>query len=420
MPSFPRHKLLSLFIICLIICLAAFSWSGQVLALDVNEIRFGQHPNKTRMVLDLSESTNFRVFVLSDPYRMVIDLPDFNWQVGTVYKPDSAGISSVRQGKVEPGISRIVFDMDGPVSVSAAFSLPGETGKPDRLVVDFNAVNSAASKSRVYGTLTGGSLPIPAQTYKTAAPGTVTPPPAKPDRKKPSYKKPLIVIDPGHGGNDPGAIGKRKTREKDVVLSLAKELKKQLEASGQFDVILTRKNDKYIRLRDRVKLARKHRADLFVSLHADSIEKSSVRGSSIYTLSEKASDAQTAKLAAKENRSDLIAGLDLSHEDKDVANILVDLAMRDTMNQSNFFANKLVDKLKAQSGVRTLPNPHRYAGFAVLKAPDIPSVLIEAGFMSNREEERLLGRNDHRRKVASAIRYGITAYFEHVRKNERS
>ena len=423
----PKHIFLALFIICL----TAFLWPGQALALNINEIRFGQHPDKTRMVLDLSEATDFRVFALSDPYRMVIDLPDFNWQVGTVYKPDSSGISSVRQGKVEPGISRIVFDMNKPVSVAAAFLLPGATDKPDRLVVDFSPAKSAA-KGQVYGTLTSSApqtTPIqtmkPPKSYKTASLGTIAPPARKPQRsqptqKQPSYKKPLIVIDPGHGGNDPGAVGKKKTREKDVVLALAKELKKQLEATGQFNVKLTRTNDTYIRLSDRRKFARKHGADLFVSIHADSIDKSSVRGTSIYTLSEKASDAQTARLAASENRSDLIAGLDLSHEDEDVANILVDLAMRDTMNQSNFFANKLVDKLKAQSGVRTLPNPHRYAGFAVLKAPDIPSVLIEAGFMSNSEEERLLGRKDHRRKVASAIRYGITAYFEHVRKNERS
>ncbi len=453
MPSLHKHIQP---ILCALVAVIFF-WPGLASALVINEMRFGEHPDKTRMVLDLSEEVNYRVFALSDPYRIIIDLPDFTWKVGSIYKPDSSGIAGIRQGKLEAGISRIVLDMKAPVTVGAAFVLPGDSSKPSRLVVDFSPAAASNPPMQVYGMLTGGgmsahnpstlptrppadnvdniSMEDPAViaalgTAPAAGPMAVPAPARKPDKKsppqadtqktEPPYKKPLIIIDPGHGGEDPGAIGKHKTREKDVVLALAKELKKQLEATGQFDVLLTRDSDKFIRLRDRVNFARKHQGDLFVSIHADSIDKSSVRGSSIYTLSEKASDAQTAKLADSENRADLIAGLDLSNEDKDVANILVDLAMRDTMNQSNFFANKLVEKLNDQSGVRTLPNAHRFAGFAVLKAPDIPSVLIEAGFMSNAEEERLLTSAEHRRKVASAIRYGITAYFEHVRRNERS
>lgn len=447
MPSFHRHIQPILYALAAVI----FFWPGLASALVINEIRFGEHPDKTRMVLDLSEEINFRVFALSDPYRIIIDLPDFSWKVGTVYKPNSSGIAGIRQGKLEAGISRIVLDMNAPVTVGTAFVLPGDNSKPSRLVVDFSPAASPNPPIQVYGMLTGGGapsqLPVASPPVRpssdntameeaaviapAAGPMAIPAPARKPDRSsaspqtgtqkaEPPYKKPLIIIDPGHGGEDPGAIGKHKTREKDVVLALAKELKKQLEATGQFNVMLTRDSDKFIRLRERVNFARKHQGDLFVSIHADSIDKSSVRGSSIYTLSEKASDAQTAKLADSENRADLIAGLDLSNEDKDVANILVDLAMRDTMNQSNFFANKLLEKLQAQSGVRTLPNAHRFAGFAVLKAPDIPSVLIEAGFMSNAEEEKLLTSAEHRRKVASAIRYGITAYFEHVRRNERS
>ncbi len=424
MLPFLKYKLLTVFLVCLTFVLGL----GQASALTVNQIRFGEHTDKTRMVLDLSETADFRVFVLSDPYRMVIDLPHFDWDVGTVYKPETSGIAAVRQGKLEPGISRIVFDMKKPVSVNSAFLLPKQSGKPDRLVVDFNPVNGDAfrtNKARIHGTLTAGtskSMQPPTQTHKqprTASAKTMAPPLKKPPGKKPRGKKPLIVIDAGHGGNDPGAVGKRKTHEKTVVLALAKELKKQLESSGRYRVMLTRDNDTYIRLRNRVNFARTHEADLFISLHADSIQNSKVRGTSIYTLSEKASDAQTAKLAARENRSDLIAGLDLSHEDEDVANILVDLAMRDTMNQSNFFTNRLVDHLKSR-GLRILENPHRHAGFAVLKAPDVPSVLIEAGFMSNPKEEELLSSKNHRRKLASAIQDGINAYFDQVRKNERS
>jgi len=413
--SFIRHIILAFILV-------AFLWPGPSYALSIDQIRFGEHPDKTRMVLELSGAAEYRVFILSDPYRIVIDLPHFDWRAGTVYKPASTGITAVRQGKLEPGISRVVFDMDRPVSVQSAFFLPSQSGKPDRLVVDFKTVSVGAfqnSAHKILGRLNVGNTNTQAapRPYKTASASGMVPPPGKTASRK-ATQKPLIVIDAGHGGNDPGAIGKGKTHEKNIVLSLARELKSQLEATGRYRVMLTRNNDQYIRLRERVNFARKHQADLFISLHADSIQNSKVRGTSIYTLSEKASDAQTAKLAARENRSDLIAGLDLSHEDEDVANILVDLAMRDTMNQSNFFANILVDKMRGH-GVRTLENPHRFAGFAVLKAPDIPSILIEAGFISNPAEEKQLSRTDHRKKLASSIRNGITAYFDHVRKNER-
>ena len=227
------------------------------------------------------------------------------------------------------------------------------------------------------------------------------------------------MIDPGHGGNDPGAVGHNRAYEKNVVLSLSKELRKQLLATGKYRVLLTRENDRFIRLKNRVKFARDANADLFISLHADSIHKSNVRGTSIYTLSKKASDAQTAKLAEKENQADLIGGVGLTVEDEQVAFILGDFLMNDTMNQSKFFANTLVKKLKSH-GVKTLENPHRYAGFAVLKAPDIPSILIEAGFMSNRKEAQLLNQASHRQKLAKAMRAGIDAYFDYIYKNEKN
>lgn len=405
------------------------------LALSVDQLRFGTHEDQTRMVLELSEPSTFRVFMLSDPYRIVIDLPDFQWKAG---KTTSAGIRDIRQGQLEPGISRVVFDLESPMAVSNAFMLARGDGRPDRLVVDFAPVPASvfqSSKGRVFGSLTAGApknLAAP-QAKVEIKPEAITPaaggegflvPPRKPENRQaspaqpPRGKKPLIVIDPGHGGDDPGAIGSG-AREKNVVLALGKELKKQLEATGQFEVMLTRDDDRYIRLSQRVAIARRRGADLFVSIHADSIGNSGVRGASVYTLSEKASDAQTAMLADRENRSDIIAGVDLSVEDEEVASILVDLAMRDTMNQSKFFANLLVRNMD-DGGIRILENPHRYAGFAVLKAPDIPSVLVEAGFMSNPKEAALLNTPEHRTKVARALRDGITAYFEHVRRNERS
>lgn len=383
------------------------------MALDVQSVRFGLYDNKTRLVLDMDHPSDFRVFVLSDPYRMVIDLPAFEWKAGNVQGPDQAGVTATRHGNLKPGISRIVFDLNRPVNIQKAFTLPAGQGKPDRLVIDF--ANTSASlfeqaKSQVHGNLNPDTASSASQQAAAMAP----PPPPKPGKEQ----KPLVIIDPGHGGIDPGAVGHNNLHEKTVVLNLAKELKRQLESSGEYRVKMTREGNTFIKLSDRVKFARKHGGDLFVSIHADSMENKSVRGASVYTLSEKASDAQTAKLAARENKADLIAGIDLSVEDKDVANILMDLAMRDTMNQSKFFANTLVEAFN-QNGVKTLPRPHRYAGFAVLKAPDVPSVLVEAGFMSNKNEANQLNTSSHRSKIASALKKGIDRYFAQVRKNQR-
>ena len=375
-------------------------------------MRFGLHEDKTRMVLDLDRNVDFRAFVLGDPIRMVIDLPAFEWKAGDVQSPKNAGVLATRHGNLKPGISRIVFDMNRPVSIQKAFTLPAGSGKPARLVIDFANVSSGIfqqTQNNIHGTLNVDGV----QSNIAVKSPSFTPP--KPPKKQ---QKPLVIVDPGHGGIDPGAVGANGVYEKTVALKLAKELKSQLEASGQYRVKMTRETDIFIKLSDRVKFARKHGADLFMSVHADSLENKKVRGASVYTLSEKASDAQTAKLAARENKADLIAGIDLSVEDKEVADILVDLAMRETSNQSNFFANTLVDRFKADS-VRLLERPHRSAGFAVLKAPDIPSVLVEAGFMSNRTEADLLNTAPHRKKIAKALKKGVDRYFEQVRKNQR-
>lgn len=383
-------------------------------ALDVNSVRFGLYQDKTRLVLDLSEKADFRAFVLSDPYRMVIDLPSFEWKAGDVTGPQNAGVSATRHGNLKPGISRIVFDLNRAVSIQKAFTLPAGGGKPDRLVIDFSNVSTSLFeqvKNKTHGTLD----PNKGQSTTNAA---YTPAPKPPPPGSAKAQKPLVIIDPGHGGIDPGAIGANGAHEKTVALALAKALKSRLESSGDYRVKMTRESDIFIKLSDRVKFARKHQGDLFVSIHADSLRNPKVRGASVYTLSEKASDAQTARLAARENKADLIAGIDLNVEDKDVANILMDLAMRETSNQSKFFANTLVDSFKAQS-VKILQRPHRSAGFAVLKAPDIPSVLVEAGFMSNRKEADMLNTPAHRKKISTALKSGIDRYFEQVRKNQR-
>ena len=230
---------------------------------------------------------------------------------------------------------------------------------------------------------------------------------ARPPR--PKGAKTLIAIDPGHGGVDPGATGVSGVREKELMLIQAHELKRKLEATGRFRVILTRGRDVFVRLRKRIAIARAARADLFISLHADTIANPKVRGGSIYTLSENASDKEAAALAAKENKADMIAGVDLAGQNREVANILITLAQRNSKNESAKFAKILTAELSKT--MRLLRRTHRFAGFAVLKSPDIPSVLVELGYLSNPVDERNLRRHKHRAQVARAFVRAIDGYF---------
>ncbi len=384
---------------------------------SVNSIRIGIHDGETRLVLDVSQKANFRAFMLQNPSRLVIDLPSFQWRAPLPRPLAGSLVGTIRNGILQPGISRIVVDLSAPATLKNAFFIPKSPGLSDRLVIDFLRAGPGydVAKEKMFGTLNSAS---------TQAPPTEVAQPAKNTsyevgQTRPiqsSGKKPLIVIDPGHGGQDPGSIGAQGQKEKDVTLGAAKELKRQLEATGRYRVHLTRSTDVFIKLQERVAIGRRNGGDLFISLHADSIDKPNVGGASVYTLSNKASDAQTAKLAAKENQADLIAGVDLSHEDKQVANILIDLAMRDTMNQSKYFANTVV-RQASNKGVRLLEKPHRFAGFAVLKAPDVPSVLIEMGFMSNPKEVAQLTSQSYREKIAKMIVSGVDQYFDKVNKN---
>ena len=231
-----------------------------------------------------------------------------------------------------------------------------------------------------------------------------------PRRRRPSGAKPVIVLDPGHGGIDPGAHGAAGTLEKNVTLSIARRLRRALLATGKYKVVMTRNSDVFVRLRERIAIARRANGDLFISLHADAISIKGFRGASVYTLSEKASDEEAAALARKENKADIIAGIHLGRESGEVRNILIDLAQRETMNRSVRFARYLVDDLRR--GIMLVRNrKHRFAGFAVLRAPDVPSVLIELGYLSNSADERLLRSRSHHARLARAILKAINRYI---------
>ena len=226
-------------------------------------------------------------------------------------------------------------------------------------------------------------------------------------------RKKIIVIDAGHGGHDPGAIGYSGVHEKNITLAMAKELKRQLDRKGTYKVYLTRSTDIFIPLRRRVEIARDYKADLFMSVHADSALNRRATGLSVYTLSETASDKEAAALAERENKADVISGLNLYEQSKEVSDVLISLAQRETRNRSSEFAKCLVDEMR--KSVKLINDTHRFAGFAVLKAPDVPSVLLEMGYLSNKNEERLLRQESYRRKLAASAVRAIDCYFEDMK-----
>ncbi|MEC7475575.1 MAG: N-acetylmuramoyl-L-alanine amidase, partial [Pseudomonadota bacterium] len=343
-------------------------------------------------------------------YRAVIDLPETNWDIPDTIR-DKGLVSGVRFGSFKPGQGRIVVDLRGPVNVHKHFLLPPTVAiKNHRLVIDFEPATIATYRQMKPAVTQTQTTSIPAPDFQpTPTPQTQFSAPAGEFTPKPRPRKTLkiIVIDPGHGGLDPGALGTR-SREKDIVLAFSKELGRQLKATRRYDVYLTRSSDIYIPLRQRVQIARNRNADLFISIHADAIKKKNIRGLSVYTLSEKASDREAAALAKKENQSDIIAGVDFGDQLPEVTNILIDLAQRDTKNASVKFAESLISSARGKTLL--LDRTHRFAGFRVLKAPDVPSVLVELGFITNRTDEKQLSSSKWRRRVTTGMVEAIDNY----------
>jgi N-acetylmuramoyl-L-alanine amidase len=232
----------------------------------------------------------------------------------------------------------------------------------------------------------------------------------QPEAAQPKHSgRHVVVIDPGHGGIDPGATGLNGTKEKDVVLDFALALRERLQATGKYDVVMTRADDRFVSLKQRVDIARRSAADLFIAVHADTVRSPRVRGATLYTVSDKASDAEAEELAHQENRADIIAGVDLAEENQDITDILIDLTQRETKNHASFFARKAVKELRPITIMTG--KPLRSAGFVVLKAPDVPSVLLELGYLSNRADEELVVSPTWRAKTTTALARAIDAYF---------
>lgn len=378
-----------------------------------NDARIGGDLSRTRFVADLSSVVDFRVFALSDPYRVIVDLPEVKFLMPSGVGAKGKGlVSAFRYGLFATGKSRIVIDVVEPVLIEKAFVRKPENGQPARLVIDLvRASKEEFDKQQNRQAVLQSFAPRGFQTQTERV---------TPDIDAKKKGKSVIVIDPGHGGVDPGAIGVGGVYEKNITFAFAQMLKAKLDATGQFKVVMTRDQDVFIPLADRVERARAEQADLLLSIHADALDikhpllgvknAAEVRGASIYTLAEEASDDFAKVIAARENRSDVLAGVDLpGSPDDDLASILMDLMHRETKNLSVSFAKMLLGNLKGT--LELTGHPHRFANFRVLKAQDVPSVLMELGYLSHAEDERALTSDEWRSKVSDAIVESIKAFF---------
>jgi N-acetylmuramoyl-L-alanine amidase len=359
-----------------------------------SEVRLGGDETQTRMVVDLSQKVDIHTFTLANPYRVVVDLPQVIFRFAPGTGESGRGlVKAFRYGLMMTGGSRIVIDLTRPARVEKSFLLDASNDQPARLVIDLAAVDRDAFMRAI------------ALENRVREPTAAMKPQPKNDAR------PVIVLDPGHGGIDNGTKAASGETEKSIVLDFALQLRDKIEKAGKYHVVMTRSDDTFVALADRVSFARAQQASLFVSIHADALPKGEgdAQGASVYTLSETASDAEAARLAEIENRADVIAGVDLTSEPGDVADILIDLAQRETKTFSVQFARGVIDSMRTVT--RMHKNSLKSAGFRVLKAPDIPSVLIELGYVSNRQDIKSLTSPDWREHTTDSIAQAIDRFF---------
>lgn len=374
-----------------------------------SDARLAGDSRQTRFILDLDKTIPFRAFAMADPYRLVIDIPQVNFRL-----PPGAGaagrglVKAFRYGLVMPGGSRIVFDLTGPVKIASSTMLDSANGQPPRLVLELEETDPATFK-QVLAQATPQLKPAITDQTVTVGPPQVAPVQStKPP--PPTDSRPVVVIDPGHGGVDNGTRSGEEM-EKNLVLAFGLALRDRLEKSGKYRVVMTRTDDTFIPLDDRVKIGRAERAALFVSIHADYLPhgEGDAEGATIYTVSDKATDAEAARLAESENRADAIGGVNLTQEPTEVADILIDLAQRETRTFSNRFAHVLMGEMK--NSTRMHKHPLKSAGFRVLKAPDVPSVLVELGYVSNKADLEHLVSDNWRTKTVRSMAQAIDTFL---------
>ncbi len=346
-----------------------------------SDARLAGDAKQTRFVLDLDKPIQFRAFTLADPYRVVVDIPQVDFRLPAEAGATGRGlIQAFRYGLVMPGGSRIVFDLTGPARIAKSYVLDAANGQPPRLVLELEQVDRTGF----------------VQSLAAAAPA--------------ADSRPVVVIDPGHGGVDNGTQAGGEN-EKDLVLGFGLALRDRIEKAGKYRVVMTREDDTFIPLADRVTIARNQSAALFVSIHADALPpgEGDAQGATIYTLSDKASDAEAERLAEAENRADAIGGVKLTEEPAEVADILIDLVRRETRTFSNRFARQLMSEMK--TSVRMHKHPLKSAGFKVLKAPDVPSVLVELGYVSNKDDHEHMVSENWRARTVGSMAQAIDVFF---------
>ncbi len=354
---------------------------------------------RVRFVADVSTTIEPTVFTLADPYRIVVDLPEVRFALPEHVGSSGRGlISAFRFGLFSPGQSRIVIDLTAPVKVDKAFvTEPGE-GQPARLVVDVVPTTRTAFMSEVSAYRRDRGIAADERADRSFA--------ATQGRSGLS----VVVLDPGHGGIDSGARGNNGTLEKTVTLAFAEVLAGKLRDTGRYDVLMTRTDDSFISLGDRVAFARANDADLFMSIHANSFLGAAVRGATVYTVSDEASDKMAEEMAASENAADILAGVDIAGDDSDeVRDILLDLTRRETRNFGEAFARNLVAELGKST--RMFKIPHQRASFKVLEAPDAPSAMLELGYLSNSSDEKFLNSPEWQDGVADSVVEAIAEFF---------
>ncbi len=373
-----------------------------------NDARLGGDGARTRFVTDLSKPTDYRIFTLADPYRVIIDLPNVSFKLPQGLGENGRGlVSAFRYGLFAKGKSRIVIDVVGPVHVEQSFIMNTKDKKTAKLVVDLVPTDRASFERRQQALYRKRSKED--RNVKKASLGATI---EKLTRENKPRGKKRIVIDPGHGGLDPGASGARGSREKDVVLAFAKVLKRKLEKTGKYDIKMTRTVDVFVPLAERVQIAEDYHASLMISIHADAISKrlaNRTRGATIYTLSKEGSDLEAQALANKENRSDILAGIDLPPE-SEVEGILRDLTQRETKNQSLDFASTAFSSMRHKT--KFTQNQLRSANFRVLRSAIVPSVLIELGYISNKQDEQLLKSAKWQSKLAGSLTVAIDKFLQ--------
>ena len=374
-----------------------------------SDARLAGDAKQTRFVLDLDKTIKFRAFALADPYRVVVDISQVSFQLAAGTGTAGRGlIKAFRYGLVMPGGSRIVFDLTGPARIANSYVLDAANGQPPRLVLELEQVDRTTFVQSLAAEGRPELRPAIADAKDTAAAAEAAARPATPAS---GDLRPVVVIDPGHGGIDNGTQSSGES-EKNLVLGFALALRDRIEKKGKYRVVMTRTDDTFIPLADRVRIARNQSAALFVSIHADALPRNEgdAQGATIYTLSDRASDTEAERLAEAENKADAIGGVNLTEEPTEVADILIDLAQRETRTFSNRFARLLMGEMK-KSTVRMYKHPLKSAGFKVLKAPDVPSVLIELGYVSNKGDLEHLVSENWRSRTVGSMAQAIDAFF---------